>query len=182
MLCQQRVCHLWPSISNFKSAPALNLPASPGLFCPRSPIKPVSLGSGGQPHLFHYLINHTRLALSSGGRSQMAPTLSSLLALLFLLGSPVVAHKHHSALNEAANAPVDSILWIHIVVQTIVWGFLFPIGMVLGLSRSRWHVPLQVCPFSLEWSWFTSDQTNARIVSRDTFDDRGIHVWTLPQG
>lgn len=119
--------------------------SEPRSLCPRSPIKPVSLGSGGQPHHFHYLINHTRLALSSGGRSQMAPTLSSLLALLFLLGSPVVAHKHHSALNEAANAPVDSILWIHIVVQTIVWGFLFPIGMVLGLSRSRWHVPLQVC-------------------------------------
>ncbi|KAJ3483677.1 hypothetical protein NLI96_g6159 [Meripilus lineatus] len=73
----------------------------------------------------------------------MPPRLTYFSFLLFLLGSPVAAHKHHSALKEAANAPVDSILWIHIVLQTIVWGILFPVGMVLGLTKSRWHVPLQ---------------------------------------
>jgi hypothetical protein len=57
----------------------------------------------------------------------------------------VAAHEHHDQLTEEqANAPVDSILWIHMVLQATVWGILFPIGMVLGLSRSRWHVPLQV--------------------------------------
>lgn len=56
-----------------------------------------------------------------------------------------VAHKHHDQLTEEeANGPVDAILWIHIFLQAAVWGILFPIGMVLGLSRSRWHVPLQV--------------------------------------
>ena len=57
----------------------------------------------------------------------------------------VAAHDHHDELSEEeANAPVDAILWIHIFLQAAVWGILFPIGMVLGLSRSRWHVPLQV--------------------------------------
>ena len=80
----------------------------------------------------------------------MSPFRSSLMApaaiaalLAFALG--VAAHEHHEELSEEqANAPVDSILWIHIFLQIIVWGILFPTGMVLGMARSRWHVPLQV--------------------------------------
>ena len=57
----------------------------------------------------------------------------------------IMAHSHHDSLTEEeANSPVDAILWIHIVLQAAVWGVIFPIGMVLGLTRSRWHVPLQV--------------------------------------
>jgi len=69
-----------------------------------------------------------------------------LLLLPFLLVLPVVhAHEHPDEITEEmANAPVDAILWIHIFLQASVWGILFPVGMVLGLSRSRWHVPLQV--------------------------------------
>jgi len=64
--------------------------------------------------------------------------LSCLTALVF-------AHDHHDELSdEEAHAPVDSILWIHIFLQATVWGIIFPLGMVLGLSRSKWHVPLQV--------------------------------------
>jgi hypothetical protein len=37
----------------------------------------------------------------------------------------------------------DSILWIHILVQTLAWGIMFPTGMVLGMIRSKWHVPVQ---------------------------------------
>ena len=56
-----------------------------------------------------------------------------------------IAHSHgNEVTEEQANAPVDAILWIHIFLQAIVWGVIFPIGMVLGLTRSRWHVPLQV--------------------------------------
>ncbi|KAF9466205.1 hypothetical protein BDZ94DRAFT_252633 [Collybia nuda] len=55
-----------------------------------------------------------------------------------------VAHPHHDKLTEEqANAPTDAILWIHILLQGAVWGVLFPVGMVLGITRSRWHVPLQ---------------------------------------
>jgi len=57
----------------------------------------------------------------------------------------VVAHGHHDELTEEqANAPVDNILWIHMALQALVWGVMFPIGMVFGLTRCRWHVPLQV--------------------------------------
>lgn len=70
----------------------------------------------------------------------------AILPLVFLLTVPYVsAHAHHDELTEEqANAPVDAILWIHIFLQAAVWGVLFPVGMVLGITRSRWHVPLQV--------------------------------------
>ena len=55
------------------------------------------------------------------------------------------AHSHGDVITEEeANLPVDTILWIHIFLQVAVWGVIFPIGMVLGLTKSRWHVPLQV--------------------------------------
>lgn len=75
--------------------------------------------------------------------SQLRYTLPVLL--LYLAVAPALAHDHgDDSTKEEANAPVDTILWIHMFLQATVWGFLFPIGMVLGLSRSRWHVPLQV--------------------------------------
>ena len=56
-----------------------------------------------------------------------------------------LAHSHSDVLTEEeVNSPIDAILWIHIFVQAAVWGVIFPIGMALGLTRSRWHVPLQV--------------------------------------
>jgi hypothetical protein len=66
------------------------------------------------------------------------------LLLLCLAATPALGHEHDDVSEEELNAPVDAILWIHIFLQAAVWGFLFPIGMVLGLSRSKWHVPLQV--------------------------------------
>lgn len=65
--------------------------------------------------------------------------------LLSCIATFVVAHEHHDEVTEEEEqAPIDTILWLHIFLQAAVWGILFPIGMVLGLSRSRWHVPLQV--------------------------------------
>ncbi|EGN97014.1 hypothetical protein SERLA73DRAFT_22646, partial [Serpula lacrymans var. lacrymans S7.3] len=62
----------------------------------------------------------------------------------------VSAHEHHDELSEEeATAPVDTILWIHMGLQALVWGILFPVGMVLGITRSRWHVPLQSAGFAL---------------------------------
>jgi hypothetical protein len=69
-----------------------------------------------------------------------------MLILSILALNAARAHEHDEELTEeAGHAAVDSILWIHIFLQAAVWGILFPIGMVFGLSRSRWHVPLQVC-------------------------------------
>ncbi|EKM81790.1 hypothetical protein AGABI1DRAFT_36578 [Agaricus bisporus var. burnettii JB137-S8] len=67
----------------------------------------------------------------------------------------VAAHEHHDELSEdEANAPVDAILWIHMFLQAAVWGIIFPVGMVLGLTRSRWHVPLQSTGFALSIAGF----------------------------
>lgn len=71
-------------------------------------------------------------------------TLPFLLALI----SSAVAHEHgHEISEEEIQKPIDAILWIHIFLQMFVWAFIFPIGMVLGITRSRWHVPLQARSF-----------------------------------
>ncbi|KAL0566524.1 hypothetical protein V5O48_015486 [Marasmius crinis-equi] len=71
-------------------------------------------------------------------------------AALLLLAKAALAHDHHDELpDDNDSRPIDTILWIHIFLQASVWGVLFPIGMVLGLSRSRWHVPLQSAGFLL---------------------------------
>ena len=76
-----------------------------------------------------------------------AMRLKAIAVLLCISALKVLAHKHHDELTEEeANAPVDAVLWIHMSLQAAVWGVLFPVGMVLGITRSRWHVPLQVCP------------------------------------
>lgn len=74
------------------------------------------------------------------------------LVLLVLLQSATITqahggHSHDAALIETPanlSAPIDTLLRLHIISETLIWGIVFPIGMVLGLSRSRLHVPLQV--------------------------------------
>lgn len=70
-------------------------------------------------------------------------TLATLLLALPLAS----AHGDHGHLDEGQTVsaePMDTILWTHILLQSFAWGILFPTGMVLGLVRSRWHVPTQV--------------------------------------
>jgi hypothetical protein len=72
-------------------------------------------------------------------------TLLRLIHSLLIFVGPILAHGHHeNPTKETAGAPIDRILWIHMFLQAAVWGVLLPVGMVLGMSRSRWHVPLQV--------------------------------------
>ncbi|KAA8568550.1 hypothetical protein EYC84_007570 [Monilinia fructicola] len=40
--------------------------------------------------------------------------------------------------------PIDSTLWVHILLQMFAFGIIFPTGMVLGIVRNRWHVPVQI--------------------------------------
>lgn len=40
--------------------------------------------------------------------------------------------------------PIDGVLWLHILIMMFTFGILFPVGMVLGLSKNRWHVPVQI--------------------------------------
>ncbi|KAF2404491.1 integral membrane protein-like protein [Trichodelitschia bisporula] len=63
------------------------------------------------------------------------------------------SHDHHMDKIEEGQGvsadPIDSILWTHIFIQGLAWGILFPMGMVLGIVRSRWHVPVQVVASTL---------------------------------
>ncbi|KAJ7173687.1 hypothetical protein C8R46DRAFT_1083673 [Mycena filopes] len=66
------------------------------------------------------------------------------LILTLATAGLAAAHEHSDELSEEEmEKPTDAILWIHIFLQAAVWGVLFPVGMVLGITRSRWHVPLQ---------------------------------------
>ncbi|KAF3760380.1 hypothetical protein M406DRAFT_343490 [Cryphonectria parasitica EP155] len=57
------------------------------------------------------------------------------------------AHDHavENIPDDAATSPdpIDSTLWAHIFLNMLAFGVLFPLGMVLGITKSRWHVPIQ---------------------------------------
>ncbi|KAI8626351.1 hypothetical protein F5Y19DRAFT_466523 [Xylariaceae sp. FL1651] len=81
----------------------------------------------------------------------MAPgSISSKYAFLLALAALPMAlgHDHDSTHIEEGESisadPIDTTLWIHIFIQMAAWGVIFPLGMVLGIVKSRWHVPLQV--------------------------------------
>lgn len=101
------------------------------------------------------------------------------LAAALLFSTAVTAHEHH--VNKIAEGevisedPIDSILWIHILVQGLAWGIIFPTGMVLGIIRSKLHVPVQVAGSVLaiigyflghkhKGRQFTEDNVHAKFV------------------
>lgn len=50
----------------------------------------------------------------------------------------VLAHKHHNEEADGAEniaKPIDAILYFHIAIQIVAWGFVFPVGMVFGMVR-----------------------------------------------
>ncbi|PWN90231.1 hypothetical protein FA10DRAFT_266720 [Acaromyces ingoldii] len=73
-------------------------------------------------------------------RASAPVALSAALSLAAL----VDAHGHHQEGPADDSVPIDSILWLHILIQSLAWFILFPLTMVLGLTRHRLHVPLAV--------------------------------------
>jgi hypothetical protein len=66
------------------------------------------------------------------------------------LAATTLAHDHHhggaSKIQDdetVSKDPIDAILWAHIFIQITAFGVIFPLGMVFGMSKSRWHVPTQ---------------------------------------
>ncbi|KAI0378555.1 hypothetical protein F5Y04DRAFT_147154 [Hypomontagnella monticulosa] len=78
--------------------------------------------------------------------SSFLPT--TFLLALFALLPMASAHDHSSSHIEEGQTisvdPIDTTLWVHIFIQMFAWGVIFPLGMVLGMVKSRWHVPVQV--------------------------------------
>ncbi len=90
---------------------------------------------------------------SSGTKTQRAsmatfrtrPVIAT--ALCCILASTTLAHGGHDKIPEGhaiSHDPIDTTLWLHILIQCTAWGIIMPTGMVLGLIRSRWHVPTQI--------------------------------------
>ncbi|KAG9234140.1 hypothetical protein BJ875DRAFT_462316 [Amylocarpus encephaloides] len=82
-------------------------------------------------------------------RSRVMPGLALVVVGIFTSPRGVAAHGNHNMENiqdgEATSAdPMDSILWIHILLMLLSFGIIFPTGMVLGITRNRWHVPVQI--------------------------------------
>ncbi|RSH93923.1 hypothetical protein EHS25_006575 [Saitozyma podzolica] len=73
----------------------------------------------------------------------MSKTSLPLLLSAAAFAAQARAHAHHNATEIDVSVPFDSVIYVHMSLQTFVWGISFPIGMVLGLSKSRYHVPLQ---------------------------------------
>ncbi|KAE8351677.1 hypothetical protein BDV28DRAFT_136564 [Aspergillus coremiiformis] len=74
------------------------------------------------------------------------PDPRGVLAVLLLV-SPALAHGGHESVPEGSaisGDPIDSTLWVHMILMGFAFGIIFPLGMVLGVIRSRWHVPLQI--------------------------------------
>ncbi|KAI9493110.1 hypothetical protein BDB00DRAFT_824442 [Zychaea mexicana] len=46
--------------------------------------------------------------------------------------------------SAATDEPIGLVMALHITFMVLAFGFLYPIGMVLGLSKNRWHVPVQI--------------------------------------
>jgi len=66
---------------------------------------------------------------------------SAAVVFVFSFLSTVTAHPHDDKIDEEAlNAPIDSILYIHIGLQALLWGVIFPTGMVLGIVRCVLHM------------------------------------------
>ncbi len=86
--------------------------------------------------------------MSLSSTDKMALTLVGAIALASSLPS-VQAHEHHAHGPADNSVPIDSILWIHIGVQTFSWFFLFPLAMVLGMVRHRLHVPVATTSLAL---------------------------------
>ncbi|RKF71219.1 Protein YTP1 [Golovinomyces cichoracearum] len=71
-----------------------------------------------------------------------------LIASFLVSARLVVAHGHDLTKIVAGESmtvdPIDSMLKLHIILMMISFGIIFPTGMVLGLAKSRWHVPTQI--------------------------------------
>lgn len=93
--------------------------------------------------------------------------LKVVVTLLFFM-STVNGHEHHDedipTDPNAPREPIDWILWTHVTLMSLAFGFLFPCGMVLGLTRSKWHVPVQIAGVALATvAWFLGHAHGGRM-------------------
>ncbi|ROT34509.1 YTP1 protein [Sodiomyces alkalinus F11] len=75
--------------------------------------------------------------------------IAPLASIIILASFPtaVLAHDHgENKIPEGhvvSPEPLDATLWVHIFLMMLAFGVIFPVGMVLGVAKNRWHVPTQ---------------------------------------
>ncbi|EWC45626.1 hypothetical protein DRE_05187 [Drechslerella stenobrocha 248] len=78
--------------------------------------------------------------------------------------------------EHTTGEPLDAILWIHILFMITAFGVLYPLGMVLGMVRNRFHVPVQVTASCIAVvGWFLGHSHRGR-----QFEDGNIHSVYAP--
>lgn len=85
-----------------------------------------------------------------------------LLSSIALCFTAVVAHGDHAhkPTQQETRAPVDARLWLHIGMEATAWAVLFPLAMVLGLVRHRFHVPLSILAVTVSLIGFLFGQNH----------------------
>jgi hypothetical protein len=82
-------------------------------------------------------------------RSRLDGAVVKLLAIV-AFAAVAFAHEHDESEipeGEAVSAePLDTILWVHIMIQILAWGIIFPTGMVLGVRPSPSSLSNCLCP------------------------------------
>lgn len=55
-------------------------------------------------------------------------------------------HEHHELPDgqHATDDPLGFVMYLHIFAMGLAFGILYPVGMIFGLARSKWHVPTQI--------------------------------------
>ncbi|KAL5606857.1 uncharacterized protein BROUX77_004050 [Berkeleyomyces rouxiae] len=84
--------------------------------------------------------------------AQPAKAAAAGLAVFALLAGRASAFHDDSRIDQDATVssdPLDAALWLHIFVMMLSVGILYPIGMVLGMTKSRWHIPVQILATAL---------------------------------
>lgn len=72
-----------------------------------------------------------------------------LVVLAACMPAFALAHGGHAHAPSNPEVPIDTTLKLHMILQSFVWGVLFPLTMVLGMIRHRLHVPLATLSMAL---------------------------------
>ncbi|RIB26838.1 hypothetical protein C2G38_2063735 [Gigaspora rosea] len=95
-----------------------------------------------------------------------------MIIWLLLIIPTIIAHERATDLTGdigATDDPIDGTLWAHIIFMSLAFGIIFPTGMVLGFSRSRFHVPFQlVGTFIATLGYFLGHAHEGRQFAGDT--------------
>ncbi|KAF3915482.1 hypothetical protein ABW21_db0201694 [Orbilia brochopaga] len=108
------------------------------------------------------------------------PTMSRTLVILATVAGLAAGHDHSGVTipegQHTTGEPLDSLLWLHILLMTTAFGIMYPLGMVFGLVRNRFHVPVQIAATCIAIvGWFLGHAHGGR-----QFEEGNVHSAYAP--